>query len=158
MIKELQWYNIAVRLRDFLKAFKYKNGKRPFDKMTDRENLKIRVGKGNTGEFPAIWIIFGSEEDANRQASVTGAVVQLWVDIYVTNQATSAYDMNDNNYKQMYDVETEFCDLLWKFNKDLQKRGLGVKLTLQGILSDGDENENMNVSQHRLVIDIEWYK
>ena len=58
----------------------------------------------------------------------------------------------------MYDVETEFCDLLWKFNKDLQKRGLGTKLTLQGILSDGDENENQNISQHRLVLDIEWYK
>ena len=85
-------------------------------------------------------------------------IVELGVDIYVTNQATSAYDMNDNNYKQMYDVENEFCELLWKFNLDLQKRGIGSKLTLQGILSDGDENENMNVSQHRLVINIEWYK
>lgn len=157
MMKELQWYNIAIRLRDFLKSFKYNDGRRLFDCMVDRQDLKIRVGQGNTGEYPAIYILFGDESDVEKQDKRTGARVQLWVDIYVKGEATPDIDYDDCLYKQMFEVEQEFIKVLRIFNKDLHRRGIATNLVIQAILSDGDENAPVT-AQNRIVIDIEWYK
>ena len=157
MMKELQWYNIAIRLRDFLKSFKYNDGRRLFDCMVDRQDLKIRVGQGNTGEYPAIYILFGDESDVEKQDNRTGARVQLWVDVYVKGEATPDIDYDDCLYKQMFEVEQEFIKVLRIFNKDLHRRGIATNLVIQAILSDGDENAPVT-AQNRIVIDIEWYK
>ena len=157
MMKELQWYNIAIRLRDFLKSFKYNDGRRLFDCMVDRQDRKIRVGQGNTGEYPAIYILFGDESDVEKQDNRTGARVQLWVDVYVKGEATPDIDYDDCLYKQMFEVEQEFIKVLRIFNKDLHRRGIATNLVIQAILSDGDENAPVT-AQNRIVIDIEWYK
>ena len=157
MMRELQWYNIAIKLRDFLQSYKYYDGRRLFECMVDREELIIRVGKGNTGEYPAIYIIFGDESDNEKQDKRVGAIVQLWVDIYVKGEATSDVDYDDCLYRQMFKVEQEFFKALRIFNADLHKRGIATDLKIQGIFSDGDENAPAT-TQNRIVIDIEWYK
>lgn len=157
MMRELQWYNIAIKLRDFLQSYRYNNGRRLFESMVDRESLIIRVGTGNTGEYPAIYIIFGDESENEKQDKRVGAIAQLWVDIYVKGTATSDIDYDDCLYKQMFDVEQEFLMAIRLFNKDLQRRGIATNMKIRGILSDGDENAPVTV-QNRIVIDIEWYK
>lgn len=157
MMRELQWYNIAIKLRDFLQSYKYDDGSRLFECMVDRQDLIIRVGEGNTGEYPAIYIIFGDESDNDKQDKRVGAIVQLWVDIYVKGEATSDVDYDDCLYRQMFKVEQEFIKVLRIFNKDLHKRGIATNLKIQAILSDGDENAPAT-AQNRIVIDIEWYK
>lgn len=157
MMRELQWYNIAIRLRDFLQTYRYNDGRRLFEFMVNREDLIIRVGTGNAGEYPAIYIIFGDESDNEKQDKRVGAITQLWVDIYVKGTATSDIDYDDCLYRQLFEAEQEFLTVLRLFNKDLQRRGIATNLKIQGILSDGDENAPVT-AQNRIVIDIEWYK
>ena len=62
MLHEVNWYTIAMTLRNFLRNYKKSDGSILFPSLVDRDDLIIRVGAGNTGEYPAIWILFGSEE------------------------------------------------------------------------------------------------
>ena len=76
-----------MTLRNFLRSYKKSDGSILFPSLVDRDDLKIRVGAGNTGEYPAIWILFGSEESLDKQDRVNGAIVQLWIDMYVKGAA-----------------------------------------------------------------------
>ena len=157
MIKELQWYNIATLLRDYLKSFRYSNGKRLFECMVDRDDLTIHLGTSNTGEYPAIDIIFGDESDPKKQDDINSAIVQLWIDIYVKGEATADINANDCLYRQLFNVENEFCTALRYFNNDLHKRGLGTNCKVLSFLSDGDTQMPAN-GMVRAVIEIEWRK
>ena len=157
MIKELQWYNIATLLRDFLKSFRYNNGKRLFESMVDRDDLLIHVGVSNAGQYPAIDIIFGEETDNGKQDNINTATVQLWIDIYVKGEATADIDPNDCLYRQLFEVENEFCTALRYFNYDLHKRGLGTNCKILSFLSDGDAQMPAS-GMVRAVISIEWVK
>ena len=87
MLHEVNWYTIAMTLRNFLRNYKKSDGSILFPSLVDRDDLIIRVGAGNTGEYPAIWILFGSEESLDKQDRVNGAIVQLWIDMYVKGAA-----------------------------------------------------------------------
>lgn len=160
MLKDLQWYNIASLLRDFLKTFRYSNGNRVFEYLVDRDDMKIKVGSGNTGEWPALWILFGDETRVEKQDNINGSVVQLWLDLYVKAEAGAEIDFTDNLYQQMFKAEKELVRLLKIFNNDLHKRGIGSNLEILAILSDGDETvsgNSLNISLNRIVISIERY-
>ena len=135
MLKKLRWYDIAIRLRDFIKNYHTKYGERPFNYLVDRDDLKIKVGSGNVGEFPAIWILFGSEEDTEKQSAINGSIIQFWIDLYVKGAQTD---------------EIDFDDILQK------DYGLGVHIVVPAVFSDGDEN--MPVSgMCRIIANIEQY-
>ena len=160
MLKDLQWYNIACLLRDFINTFRYTNGDRPFEYLVDRDEMKIKVGSGNTGEWPAIWILFGSEEQVSKQDNINGSLIYLWIDIYVKAEAGPDIDFTDNLYNQMFRVEKELVRLLRAFNSELHKRGIGSKLEITHILSDGDDNVSgnaLNIALNRVVVSIERY-
>lgn len=161
MLRQLQWYNIATMLRNFLKAYRYKSGKRLFEHLVDRDEMKFLVGSGNTGEWPALWILFGDESELDSQDSIIGAIVELWLDLYVKGEATPEYDYTSNLYEQIFKSEQELVNVLRDFNIDLQKRGIGAKVSIQTILSDGDENTSGNslgMMVHRIVLNISWRK
>lgn len=161
MLREIQWYNIATRLRDFLKSYRHKSGNRAFEYLVDRDEMKILVGSGNTGEWPALWIIFGDETELSKQDRIIGATVQLWLDFYVKAEATPEYDFTNNLYEQLFKAEQELVYLLREFNKDLHRRGIGTDMSIQAILSDGDENvsgNSLNIAMNRIVVDIDWRK
>ena len=161
MLAQLQWYNIAVMLREYLKSFRYKSGKHLFHYLVDRDEMKILVGSGNTGEYPALWILFGDESELEKQDSIGGATVQLWLDLYVKAEATPEYDFTNNLYQQMFKAEQELVYALREFNRELQKRGIGANTQIKAILSDGDENVSgnaLNTAVHRIVVDINWRK
>lgn len=156
MLHRIEWYNIAIKLRDFLKSFRYRDGSRFFEYFIDRDDLQIRVGTGNTGEYPAIWIIFGDESDTQKQDARIGAVLQLWIDICVKGEATSDIDYDDTLYRQLFKAEEELIFALRLFNKEFQKLGYGTDMKVLGILSDGNENAPAS-AVHRMVLSIEWY-
>lgn len=161
MLAQLQWYNIAVMLREYLKSFRYNSGKHLFHYLVDRDEMKILVGSGNTGEYPALWILFGDESELEKQDSIGGATVQLWLDLYVKAEATPEYDFTNNLYQQMFKAEQELVYVLREFNRELQKRGIGANTQIKAILSDGDENVSgnaLNTAVHRIVVDIDWRK
>ena len=161
MLREIQWYNIATILKDFLKSYRHKSGNRAFEYLVDRDEMSIIVGSGNTGEWPALWILFGDETELNKQDNIIGATVQLWLDLYVKAEATPEYDFTSNLYEQLFKSEQELIYLLREFNLELQKRGIGADFSIQAILSDGDENvsgNSLNIAMHRIVVDINWRK
>ena len=158
MLKKLRWYDIAIRLRDFIKNYHTKYGKRPFEYLIDRDDLVIKVGSGHTGEYPAIWILFGSEEDTEHQSQRIGAAVQLWIDLYVKGGQTDEIDYDDPCYRQAYQLEQDILNMLYEFQKVLQKDySLGVHITVPAIFSDGDENAPVTV-MNRIICNIEWYE
>ncbi len=161
MLKEIQWYNIASLLKDFLKSFRYNNGNRLFEYLVDRDDMKIKVGSGNTGEWPALWILFGDETHLEKQDSINGASVQLWLDLYVKAEAGPEIDFTDNLYQQLFKAERELLKALRAFNSELHKRGIGSKLEISTILSDNDERvsgNSLNIALNRIVVDIVWFK
>ena len=158
MLHEVNWYTVAVMLRDFLRRFKKKDGTVLFNSIVDREDLIIRIGAGNTGEYPAIWILFGSEESLDRQDKVNGATVQLWIDMYVKGEAEdSGEDYDDTCYRQIYQIEQEITYVLPMFQRYMAENGIYMKLNPLAVLSDGDTNAPVSVSA-RYVLDIEWRK
>ena len=50
MLHEVNWYTIAMTLRNFLRNYKKSDGSILFPSLVDRDDLIIRVGAGNTGE------------------------------------------------------------------------------------------------------------
>lgn len=157
----IEWYPLAEGLRDFLKSYTYNDGRHLFEYLnTEDKELLIRVGAVNSGEYPAIVILFGEETGMNeRPKTANGALVQLWLDVYLSGADMSA-EVNSSTelYKQMYNVEKELFIALDEYN-NLMRRTLGIATNLQvtGILSDGDENIPVSM-QHRIVIEIDWRK
>lgn len=159
MIRKIQWYNIATRLKDYLKSYRYPSGNPLFSYFVDRDEMVIRVGSGNTGEWPALWILFGDESELQKPDSTVGASVELWLDLYVKGDATPDYDFSDSIYQQLFKAEEELIAVLRKFSLELQKVGLGAKMQIKAILSDGDMNVSanaLNIAQNRIVLEIEW--
>lgn len=157
MLQRLYWNDIAIRLRDFIKSYRRKDGKRLFDFLVDRDALVVKVGLGNAGEYPAIYILFDSEESVHKQGAIVGAKIRLFIDLFVKGEATGDVDYDDTLYRQIYDAENELIAVLNEFNRYLHSNGLGSNLIVEGVLSDGDENAPAVVA-NRTVVSIEWYK
>lgn len=156
MMNRIQWYPIALRLRDFMANYKTESGKQAFDYLVDRQDLKIKVGTGNVGEWPAIWILLGSEENINKQDKIIGAIIQLWIDIYVKGERSDYNEYDDILYKQAYQVEQDILTMLNEFTILLAKDfGIAANIVVPAIYSDGDENAPTNV-QHRIIVNIGW--
>ena len=159
--KYIEWYPLAEGLRDFLKSYTYDDGRHLFEYLrSEDKELPIRVGAVNSGEYPAIVILFGEESGMNdRPKQQNGALVQLWIDIYLSGSDSSTeIDSSTELYKQMYNTEKELFIALEEYN-NLMRKTLGIATNLQviGILSDGDENIPVSM-QHRIVIEIDWRK
>ena len=159
--KYIEWYPLAEGLRDFLKSYTYDDGRHLFEYLrSEDKELPIRVGAVNSGEYPAIVILFGEESGMNdRPKQQNGALVQLWIDIYLSGSDSSTeIDSSTELYKQMYNTEKELFIALAEYN-NLMRKTLGIATNLQvtGILSDGDENIPVSM-QHRIVIEINWRK
>lgn len=158
MLHSIYWFPIALKLRDFIKHYRHKETGEPlFAYLQDREVMKIRVGQGNAGEYPALYILFGDETELRLQDKIIGSDIQLWLDIYIRGAASSEHDYDDMLYRDCYRVEQELVDMLREFNFYLQsKRGLGLaaNMRISSILSDGDENAPESV-QHRVVLDLQ---
>lgn len=154
MLKKLYWFKLAQRLRDFLKAYRYEDGTPLFDYFVDSDALKIRIGSGNTGEYPAICILFGDEGQLMKQDKIIGSRVQLWIDIYVKGEASNDIDYDDIGYRQEYMAEQELVTILREFQKDLMRSGIATNIKIYDILSDGDTNLPVSV-QNRIVLNID---
>lgn len=156
MLLKFQWYNIGQKLVEFLGNYTYSDGSHLFEYLTDRENLKIQLGTGNAGEYPAIWVLFG--EEMKTENTRNGNVIQFWIDVYTTGEAVSETPIDNMLYKQASQLENELATVLFEFDKILHKEyGIATNMKIRGVLSDGDENAPV-VVQHRIVLDIEWYK
>lgn len=158
MLKRIMWYNLAIRLRDFIKNYKTKDGSILFDYLVDRQDLKIKIGTGNLGEFPAIWILFGSEEDTNHPPDRIGGLVQLWIDVYVKGSASDEIDFDDPCYRQAYQVVQDILNLLQEYQKLLlHDYGIAAKVETQAILCDYEMGNAPVTLMNRIVVDITWY-
>lgn len=160
MLKDLQWYNIASLLKNFLNSFRYTNGDRIFEYLVDRDDMKIKVGSGNAGEWPALWILFADESQVDKQDNINGSIINLWLDLFVKAEAGPEVDFTDNLYKQMFKAEKELVRALRWFNSDLHKRGIGSNLKIKAILSDGDNlvsGSSLNIAVNRIYVEIERY-
>ena len=160
MLKDLQWYNIASLLKNFLNSFRYTNGDRLFEYIVDRDDMKIKVGSGNTGEWPALWILFADESPVDKQDNINGSTINLWLDLFVKAEAGPEIDFTDNLYKQMFKAEKELVRALRWFNSDLHKRGIGSNLEITAIISDGDNlvsGSSLNIAANRIYVKIERY-
>ena len=154
MLKKLYWFKLAQRLRDFLKAYRYEDGTPLFQYFVDSDALKIRIGSGNTGEYPAICILFGDEGQLIKQDKIIGSRVQLWIDIYVKGEASNDIDYDDIGYRQEYMAEQELVTILREFQKDLMRSGIATNIKIYDVLSDGDTNLPVSV-QNRIVLNID---
>jgi hypothetical protein len=158
-VRELRWYPIAKRLVDFLDNFSYEDGTRIFNTLVDRDSLAITVGKGPTGAYPAIAVLFGEEttSEEKEQSQIVGGLIQLWFDIYIKGENDST-NTNDQMYRQMYDAEMELLNALYLFAEEINHDlGLATNFVCQGIFSDGDGQLPV-VLQNRMVLDIRWRK
>ena len=160
MLNKLMWYPVGKKLADFLSAYEYSDGSRLFRYLTDRDDMKIRFGSGSFGEYPALWIIFGSETEVNQQDSKIGAITEYWLDIYVKAEASADEEQDAILYRQAYHLEQELTLVLREFNHKIQKDyKLGTNFRIKDILSDGDAGfTSSNTLQHRIILQIEWYK
>ena len=158
MINSVLWYPIGERLVEFMKSYRYDDGRRLFEYLTDRDVMQFRFGSGNTGEFPAVWVLFGEETDTEKQSQRTGSIIQYWVDIYVKNEQTPDMTYDSWLYAQLYQIEQELTFVLKEFNIKLQRDfKLGSLCKVKTILSDGDENYSAT-AMNRAVVEIEWYR
>lgn len=152
------WYPISLALKDFLEAYTDESGNRAFSYITDRDTLKINLGDGNSGEYPAVDILFGEETqlDKKYQSDIVGGIVQLWIDLYIKGE-NSDDSRGEVVYKQIFNMGKDFLQLLTSFQITCQKDlGIATKFISQGILSDG--GGQFPIVQHRIVLDIEWRK
>ena len=154
MKRKLYWFPIGNKLVDFLKGFTYSDGSKLFSKITDRNDMTIKLGSGNFGEFPAIWVLFGSEDDIEKQDKIVGRTIEYWIDIFVNSEASPDQDFTNWSYKQAYEIERELMFDLEVFNKRLQSDyGLGTKISVKEILSDGDSNAPATLN-HRAIVTV----
>lgn len=160
MLQKLMWRQIGKKLVDFMKSYKYLDGTRLFEYLNERDNLQFRFGTGNTGEYPAIWVIFSEEDSVEKQDKIIGGKVQFWIDIYLQGENTNDIPISEYLYNQSYKVENELLKALHDhFSKKIQRElGIGIKMDILAVLSDGDETMALGNTQHRIVLEIEWYK
>ena len=160
MLQKLMWRQIGKKLVDFMKSYKYLDGTRLFEYLTDRDNLQFRFGTGNTGEYPAIWLIFSEENSVEKQDKIIGGKVQFWIDIYLQGENTNDIPISEYLYNQSYKVENELLKALHDHfsHKIRRELGIGMKMEILAVLSDGDETMALGNTQHRIVLEIEWYK
>ena len=160
MMKKVMWRQIGKKLVEFLRSYRYLNGDRLFEYLPDRDDLQIRFGTGNSGEYPAIWVIFSEEDSVEKQDSITGGKVQFWIDIFIQGRKTEDIPLSEYLYNQSYKVENELLKVLHdKFSKKIQRElGLGIDMEILAVLSDGDETMALGNTQHRMVLEIEWYQ
>lgn len=160
MLKKLMWFPVGKKLVDFLNAYEYEDGSPLFRYLIDRQDMKIRLGSGSFGEYPALWVIFGSETEVNQQDSHIGAITEFWIDIYVKAEATPDEEQDTILYRQAYHIEQELTLVLREFNQRIQKDyKLGTNFRIKDILSDGDAGfTSSNTLQHRVILQIEWYR
>lgn len=157
-MRELQWYNIVSNLRDFLQNYTYSDGSKLFPYLYGRDIFKVNVGKGLVGDTPRLDILLGEETplDETHPSTTIGATIQLWLDLYITIGNDGVNDNGDNLYRQAFLCEKELAERLTEFTTRIKKDyGIGVKLTMVGVLSDGDNAAPDNL-YHRIVLDIEW--
>ena len=141
MLKRVYWYDIAIKMRDYLKAYSHVDGTRLFDYLVDRDSLVIRVGTGNSGEYPAIFITFGEEGKVVNKGQNDGSQIVLYVDLYVKGGAEPASaDYDDLLYRHQYMAQNELLKALEHFRGFLQRNKLANNLNVETILSDGGEN------------------
>lgn len=157
--REIKWFPLAVKLKDFLVEYTYSDGTPLFNNLVDRDILDISIGKGIAGVYPSINIIFGEEQttDDEKQSVVVGGDIQLWIDICIKGEddGTSSYD---GLYRQMFNAEQEINKVLTEFNNEIKKYyKIGTKISVEGIFSDGDEQLPI-LLQHRIVLRIKWQK
>lgn len=158
MLHKLMWYDLAIRFRDFIQNYKTKDGKELFEYLVDREDLKIKIGTGNTGEFPAIWILFGSEESTDHPSDRIGGLIQLWIDIYVKGSDSYEEEYDDIGYRQLYLLGQDIIALLEQFQKIvMHDYGIAAKIRVPAILSDGEDSNFPATNMNRIIVDIEWY-
>ena len=160
MLQKLMWRQIGKKLVDFMKSYKYLDGTRLFEYLDERDNLQFRFGTGNTGEYPAIWVIFSEEDSVEKQDKIIGGKVQFWIDVYLQGKNTNDIPISEYLYNQSYKVENELLKVLHDdFSKKIQRElGIGIKMDILAVLSDGDETMALGNTQHRIVLEIEWYK
>lgn len=160
MLNKLMWFPVGKRLVDFLNAYEYEDGSRLFRYLADRDDMKIRLGSGNFGEYPALWVIFGSETEVNKPDSRIGAITEFWLDVYVKAEASPDDEQDTTLYRQAYHLEQELTLVLREFNQQIQKYyKLGTNFRIKDILSDGDAGfTSSNTLQHRIILQIEWYR
>ena len=157
-IKKLNWYPLADGLVDFLKNYTYKDGTHLFEYFIDYDSLKITVGHANAGEYPLINVLFGDETDAQFPNNISGATVQMHIDIFVKCADNDDVDKTKIMYTQLYKAEKEILECMSKYSKLMEKQtGTAINTVLQGVLSDGDENMPAT-ALHRIVIDFVWRK
>jgi len=157
-MRTINWYNIANTLRDFIRNYSEDDGTQLFPYLEDRENFKVNIGKGITGDFPRIDILIGDETllDEKEQAKITGANITLWLDIYVKGGNDGINDNGDYLYRQIFRCEDDLVKLFSKFDKLIQKTyGIATNFKVTGILSDGDLSAPVSI-QHRVILEIEW--
>lgn len=160
MLQKLMWRQIGKKLVDFIRSYKYLDGTRLFEYLDNRDELQVRFGTGNTGEYPAIWVIFSEEDYVEKQDKIIGGKVQFWIDLYLQGKNTPDIPLSEYLYNQSYKVENELLKALHdKFSyKICRELGIGIKMEILAVLSDGDETMALGNSQHRMVLEIEWYK
>lgn len=157
-LKYLNWYPLANGLVDFLKNYTYDDGTHLFEYLDSYDNLKLAVGAGISGQYPRIDIIFGEERSIDLPNNMSGATVQLWLDVYVSGADTDSEDKNNMLYMQLYKVEKEIMNLIQIYAKMMQRQiGFAIKTELVGVLSDGSENAPVS-AQNRIVLDFTWQK
>ena len=154
------WRKLGRKLVDFMKNYRYNDGRRLFEYLSDRDDMHIRFGTGNAGEFPAVWVLFGEENSVKKQDAVTGGTIQYWIDIYANGQASADIPIGEYLYNQAERIENELLKVFHdEFIPKVQRElGLGLRAKILAILSDGDESMNINNIQQRIVLEIEWYK
>lgn len=160
MLQKLMWRSIGKKLVDFIRSFRYDDGTRLFEYLEDRDDLQVRFGTGNSGEYPAIWVIFSEEDKVDKQDKVVGGKIQFWIDIFLQGMNTLDIPLSEYLYNKSYQIENELLKVLHNhFTKKIQRElGIGVKTDILAVLSDGDETMALGNTQHRIVLELEWYK
>jgi hypothetical protein len=157
-VRNIQWYPIARELKTFLANYTYSDGTHLFEYLTDYNNLKISIGSMNAGEFPAINILFDEESNTDLQKNINGALVQLWIDIYVSGTENDTENIDKSLANQLYRTEKDLINTLDDFSNFLKDTlNIAVNMKIQGILSDGGENYPVS-AMNRIVLEIEWRK
>ena len=135
-ITNIYWYPLADGLVDFLRNYTYDDGTNLFNYLVDRENLKVMLGKGNSGERPSINVIFDDEADTDFPKNISGAMVQLYIDISINGSNTDSEDKNKIVYTQLYRAEKEILNILPIYAKLASRQiGSAIDTKMLGILS-----------------------
>lgn len=159
-MKTVEWYPLADSLKDFLRNYRYSDGRKLFEYLPNYDSLNIVIGAGNAGEYPLIEIKFGEENSLDKPSNVSCGVIQFWIDVYIggENLVGVVDELGQALYRQLYLMEKELVFALQEFRKTLYKMyGTETKVDIVAILSDGDENSPVTI-EHRIVCNLTYYR